>query len=137
MNGVFCILLSKPFDKIDMTLGQGQWPRVTGRTWVNQCALLLEKSVHQGYRFGTFFLWVYPFTLNRSYPNAYTNWFVCCTVEIGHLSQSGGLKSVFLQTSNNICSVHQAFLNVTCTANKIPGAQMLQFANSIAIISMI
>ncbi len=41
----FCILLSRPFDKIDMTLGQGQWPRVTGRTGVNQCALLLEKSV--------------------------------------------------------------------------------------------
>ena len=34
------------FDKIDMTLGQGQWPRVTDRTWVNQCALLLEKSVN-------------------------------------------------------------------------------------------
>ncbi len=29
-----------------MTLGQGQWPRVTGRTGRNQCALLLEKSVH-------------------------------------------------------------------------------------------
>ncbi len=29
-----------------MTLGQGQWPRVTGRTGVNQCALLLEKSVN-------------------------------------------------------------------------------------------
>ncbi len=34
------------FDKIDMTLGQGQWPRVTGRTGVNQCALLLERSVY-------------------------------------------------------------------------------------------
>ncbi len=45
LNGVFCILLSRPFDKIDMTIGQGQWPRVTGRTRVNQCALLLEKSV--------------------------------------------------------------------------------------------
>ncbi len=45
LNGVFCILLSRPFDKIDMTLGQVQWPRVTGRTWVNQCALLLEKSI--------------------------------------------------------------------------------------------
>ncbi len=33
------------FDKIDMTLGEGQWPRVTGRTGWNQCALLLEKSV--------------------------------------------------------------------------------------------
>ncbi len=32
-------------DKIDMTLGQGQWPRVTGRTGQIQCALLLEKSV--------------------------------------------------------------------------------------------
>ena len=24
LNGVFCILLSRPFDKINMTLGQGQ-----------------------------------------------------------------------------------------------------------------
>ncbi len=46
LNPVFCILLSRPFDKNDMTLGQGQWPRVTGRTGVNQFALLLEKSVH-------------------------------------------------------------------------------------------
>ncbi len=30
---------------LDITLGQGQWPRVTGRTGQNQCALLLEKSV--------------------------------------------------------------------------------------------
>ncbi len=45
LNGVFCTLLSMPFDKINMTLGQGQWPRVTGRTGRNQCALLLEKSV--------------------------------------------------------------------------------------------
>ncbi len=30
-----------------MTLGQGQWPRVTGRTGQNQCALLLEKSVER------------------------------------------------------------------------------------------
>ncbi len=45
LNGVFCILLSRPFDKINMTLGQGQWPRVTRRTGVNQCALLMEKSV--------------------------------------------------------------------------------------------
>ncbi len=27
------------------TLGQGQWPRVNRRTGVNQCALLLKKSV--------------------------------------------------------------------------------------------
>ena len=45
LNGVFCILLSRPFDKIKMILGQGQWPRVTGRPRVNQCAFLLEKSV--------------------------------------------------------------------------------------------
>ena len=45
LDGAFCILLSRPFDKIDMTLGQCQWPRVTRRTGPNQCALLLEKSV--------------------------------------------------------------------------------------------
>ncbi len=28
-----------------MTLGQGQWPRVIGKTGWNQCTLLLEKSV--------------------------------------------------------------------------------------------
>ncbi len=39
------VILILSIDKIDMTLGQGQWPRVTGRTTVNQCALLLEKSV--------------------------------------------------------------------------------------------
>ncbi len=43
---ILSIGLERPFDKIDMTLGQGQWPRLTGRTRVNQCALLLEKSVH-------------------------------------------------------------------------------------------
>ncbi len=46
LNRVFCILLSRPIDKIDMTLGHGQWPRVTRRTGVNQCAILLEKSVN-------------------------------------------------------------------------------------------
>ena len=44
-NGVFCILLPRPFDKLDMTMGQGQWPRVTWRTGWNQCALLSEKGV--------------------------------------------------------------------------------------------
>ena len=44
-NGVFCILLPRPLDKFDMTLGQGQWPRVIGRTGWNHCALLLEKKV--------------------------------------------------------------------------------------------
>ena len=35
----------KTICKLDMTRGQGQWPRVTGRTGQNQCAPLLEKSV--------------------------------------------------------------------------------------------
>ncbi len=44
-NGVFCMFLPRPFDKLDMTPGQSQWPWVTRRTEWNQCALLLEKSV--------------------------------------------------------------------------------------------
>ena len=44
-NGVFCILLSRPFDKLGMTQGRGQWSRVTRRTGRNQCALHLEKSL--------------------------------------------------------------------------------------------
>ena len=41
------VLRVSPFDKLDMTQGWGQWPRVTRRTGWNQCALLfmlLEKS---------------------------------------------------------------------------------------------
>ncbi len=44
-NGVFCILLLRPFDKLDMTWRLSQWPWVTGRTAWNQCALRLEKRV--------------------------------------------------------------------------------------------
>ncbi len=38
-------LLQRPFDKLGMTRGQGQWPRVTGITGWNQCALLFQESV--------------------------------------------------------------------------------------------
>ncbi len=40
LNGV-----PRPFDKLDMIWGWGQWPGVTGITGWNQCALLVEKSV--------------------------------------------------------------------------------------------
>ncbi len=40
-HGVFCKLLSKPFDKIKMTRGQGQWPRDLGKLGWFSCALLL------------------------------------------------------------------------------------------------
>ncbi len=67
LNGVFCILLSRPFDKIDMTLGQGQLPRVTGRTGVNQCPLLLEKSVSTcGKSLST---WIFRDTLHMNNNN--------------------------------------------------------------------
>ena len=44
-NGVFCMFLPRPFDKLDMTRGQGQGPWIARKTGWNQCALLLEKSV--------------------------------------------------------------------------------------------
>ncbi len=44
-NGVFCKLLSEPFDKMYMTRGQGQWHRVTGKNGFRKVAFLLKKSV--------------------------------------------------------------------------------------------
>ncbi len=44
-NGLFCKLLSEPFDKMYMTRGQGQWPRVTGKNGSRKVAFLLKKSV--------------------------------------------------------------------------------------------
>ncbi len=38
-------LPSRPFGKIHMTLGQHQWPNVTGRTGRKWCTLLLKKNV--------------------------------------------------------------------------------------------
>ena len=45
-HGVFCKFLSRPFDKIKMTRGRGQWPRDFRKLGWFSCALLLEKSVH-------------------------------------------------------------------------------------------
>ncbi len=45
MDPIGRALLARPFDKLGMTRGRGQWPGVTRRTGQNQCALLLEKSV--------------------------------------------------------------------------------------------
>ena len=42
---VFCKLLLRQFDKIDMTLGQGQWPRINRKNWWIKPAFLLVKSV--------------------------------------------------------------------------------------------
>ncbi len=39
-------LLSEPFDKMYMTRGQGQWPRVTGKNGFRKAAFLLKKSVY-------------------------------------------------------------------------------------------
>ncbi len=39
------MLFSRPFDKINMTWGQGQLPRRTGSTGRNQHVILLQKSV--------------------------------------------------------------------------------------------
>ncbi len=44
-RGIFCSKYTFQLDKPDMTLVQGQWPWVTGRTGWNQGALFLEKSV--------------------------------------------------------------------------------------------
>ena len=44
-NGVFCKLLTEPFDKMYMTRGQGQLPRVTGKYGFRKVAFLLKKSV--------------------------------------------------------------------------------------------
>ena len=44
-NGVFWKLLSKPFDKMYMTWGQGQWPRASGKNGFRKVAFLLKKSV--------------------------------------------------------------------------------------------
>ncbi len=41
---VFCELLSRPIDKIKMTLVWGRWPRDLRKWWFS-CALLSEKSV--------------------------------------------------------------------------------------------
>ncbi len=42
---VCCKLLSDPFDKMYMTRGQRQWPRVTGKNGSRKVAFLLKKSV--------------------------------------------------------------------------------------------
>ncbi len=46
-NGIFCILMPRPFGKINMTLCQGQCPRFTGKTRWNQCALLFWRRVYR------------------------------------------------------------------------------------------
>ncbi len=46
-NGLF---LPSPIDKINMTLGQGQWPRFTERNGRNQCTPILEKSVGSSFK---------------------------------------------------------------------------------------
>ena len=42
--GVFCKLLSRPFEKVDMTLGQGQKARDTRKNWQFKVAFRLGKS---------------------------------------------------------------------------------------------
>ena len=43
---LFRKLLSEPFDKMYMTQGQGQWPRVPGKNGSRKVAFLLKKSVY-------------------------------------------------------------------------------------------
>ncbi len=45
MIGVFCILLPRQFDKLDMTPCQAYWPGVIMRTGWNQFALILRKNI--------------------------------------------------------------------------------------------
>ncbi len=47
--GVFCELLSRPFNKIKMTRGWGQWHRDFRKLGLFSCARYLEKSVHLSY----------------------------------------------------------------------------------------
>ncbi len=70
-NGGFSKLLSEPFDKMYMTRGQGQWPRVTGKNGSRKVAFLLKKSVgirRLNYRF-------YWFTVSSSDS--------CCNKQLG------------------------------------------------------
>ena len=43
-NGVFCKLLSEPFGKMYMTQGQGQWPRITRKKWVQKSCVSFEEE---------------------------------------------------------------------------------------------
>ena len=49
-NGIFCVLLSRPFDTNQMTQGQGQSPRVTARKDRNRFALF-SRRVYRHYSF--------------------------------------------------------------------------------------
>ncbi len=80
-------LLKRPFYKLDMTRGQGQWPRVTGTTEWNQCALPLEKSVHLLFwpQYPSIFkLWTSSYhetiSLMLSLPltMGFQEWYLCC-----------------------------------------------------------
>ncbi len=46
LNGVFCILLSRPFDKLDMTQGRGTVPRGHQSNWAkSMCRSFLEECI--------------------------------------------------------------------------------------------